>query len=151
MSVAYFAAGCFWGVQRFFSELEGVQDTIVGYAGGDSEDPTYEDVCKGTTGHAEAIQVEFDPAVISYETLVHAFFECHNPTTLNQQGPDIGSQYRSAIFYLDDEQAATARDVMLELDDADMFPSKIVTEITEFTNFYRAEEYHQDYFKKQGH
>jgi len=148
--LATFAAGCFWGVEAAFAVLDGVISTRVGYTGGMVQDPTYEDVCSGSTGHAEAVEVTFDPAIISYDHLLIRFWTMHDPTTLNRQGPDIGSQYRSAIFTHSDEQytkAVTSRDRM---DASGRFRRPVVTEITPARRFWPAEEYHQQYFKKQG-
>lgn len=150
MEKAIFAAGCFWGVEENFRRLKGVKSTQVGYSGGHTEKPTYEQVCSKTTNHAEVVEVDFDPTEISYKELVRFFFEIHDPTTLNRQGPDIGSQYRSAIFYLSPEQLATASSVKEELDKAGKFGKPIVTEISEAKPFWRAEEYHQQYLAKRG-
>jgi methionine-S-sulfoxide reductase len=148
MEQAIFAAGCFWGVQFYFDEVPGVTGTTVGYTGGTTEDPTYEDVLTHTTGHAEAVMVEFDASKVSYETLVRQFFRLHDPTQLNRQGPDVGDNYRSAIFYVTDEQKEIAERVKDELQQK--FDGKIVTEITPAGPFYRAEEYHQKYTEKTG-
>ena len=150
MEKATFAAGCFWHVEEVFTKTKGVKSTAVGYTGGYTDNPTYEDVCTDKTGHAEAIQVEFDPAEISYSDLVKVFFENHNPTTPNRQGPDIGIQYRSAIFYHNTEQEQTAKEVKEKLNPfaQQTFGSDIVTEIKSVSTFYRAEEYHQKYFQK---
>jgi peptide-methionine (S)-S-oxide reductase len=147
---ATFAAGCFWGVEELFRKVKGVTSTMVGYTGGVLENPTYEDVCSDTTGHAEAIQIEYDPSIISYEEMLMIFWNNHNPTTLNRQGPDIGEQYRSAIFYHSPEQEVTAKAMMEKLQDAAMkrFGNKIVTEIKPASTFYKAEEYHQKYLEK---
>lgn len=147
---ATFAAGCFWGVEEAFRHIKGVTSTTVGYTGGTKENPTYKDVCTGTTGHAEAVEVEFDPAQVSYRELVAAFFQNHNPTTLNRQGPDVGAQYRSAIFYHDAEQEAEARESIAALEKARIFNRPIVTEVKPAAPFYRAEEYHQQYLAKRG-
>lgn len=147
---ATFAAGCFWGVEEAFRHIKGVTSTTVGYTGGTKENPTYKDVCTGTTGHAEAVEVEFDPAQVSYRELVAAFFQNHNPTTLNRQGPDVGAQYRSAIFYHDAEQEAEAREAIAALEKARIFNRPIVTEVKPAAPFYRAEEYHQQYLAKRG-
>lgn len=147
---ATFAAGCFWGVEEAFRHIKGVTSTTVGYTGGTKENPSYKDVCTGTTGHAEAVEVEFDPAQVSYRELVAAFFQNHNPTTLNRQGPDIGAQYRSAIFYHDAEQEAEAREAIAALEKARIFNRPIVTEVKPAAPFYRAEEYHQQYLAKRG-
>lgn len=148
MEQAIFAAGCFWGVQYYFDQVPGVTGTTVGYTGGTTEDPTYEEVCTHTTGHAEAVLLEFDTNEVSYETLVHQFFRMHDPTQLNRQGPDVGDSYRSAIFYVTDEQKEIAEKVMEELQPA--HDGKIVTEITMAGPFYRAEEYHQKFTEKTG-
>jgi methionine-S-sulfoxide reductase len=148
MEQAIFAAGCFWGVQYYFDQVPGVTGTTVGYTGGTTEDPSYEDVCSHTTGHAEAVHLEFDAGVISYETLVRHFFRLHDPTQLNRQGPDVGDSYRSAIFYITDEQKAIAEKVVEELQPK--YDGKIVTEITLAGPFYRAEEYHQKYAERTG-
>ena len=147
---ATFAAGCFWGVEELFRKVKGVSSTMVGYTGGAFENPTYEDVCSGTTGHAEAIQVEYDPTITSYEELLMIFWSNHNPTTLNSQGPDVGEQYRSAVFYHTQEQEAVAQKMKEKLQDAAMkrFGKKIVTEIKQASTFYKAEEYHQKYLEK---
>lgn len=147
---AIFAGGCFWGVEADFREIPGVLDARVGYTGGDVEQPTYEAVCGGKTGHAEGVRVIFDPAQVSYETLVQKFFELHDPTTLNSQGPDVGHQYRSAIFTSSPEQAAAARRVRDELEQSGRFGSPIVTEIEPAGPFWEAEEYHQRYLEKRG-
>lgn len=147
---ATFGAGCFWGVEARFRELAGVVDAAVGYMGGKLENPTYRDVCSGTTGHAEVVQVEYDPAVVSYGQLLELFFASHNPTTRNRQGPDIGSQYRSVIFTHDAEQAAAARSARHALEQSGRLSQPVVTEITEAGPFWRAEEYHQQYLAKNG-
>jgi peptide-methionine (S)-S-oxide reductase len=147
---AIFAAGCFWGVEHSFRQISGVLDLAVGYTGGAATNPTYEQVCTGRTGHAEAVLVEFDAALVSYESLVRHFFSMHDPTTPNRQGPDRGTQYRSAIFYIDDAQNAAAEAVRRELDGSRQFPRPIVTEIVPAGKFWRAEEYHQRYFEKNG-
>jgi peptide-methionine (S)-S-oxide reductase len=143
---AIFAAGCFWGVEQAFYKTKGVVETEVGYTGGDEkyENPTYEQVCSDSTGHAEAVRVKFDPKVVSYKELLDVFWKIHNPTTLNRQGPDIGSQYRSAIFYLDEKQKKEAEKSREKLQKS--INAKIVTEIVKASEFYRAEEYHQKYF-----
>lgn len=147
---ATFGAGCFWGVEATFRAVAGVKDAAVGYAGGKTEDPTYEDVCSHTTGHAEVVQVEFDPAVVSYERLLEVFWANHNPTTLNRQGPDVGDQYRSVIFYHSPEQRAAAEASKTRLDQSGRFKSPIVTFIQPAPTFYRAEDYHQRYLEKRG-
>lgn len=148
--LATFGAGCFWGVEEDFRHIPGVLSTAVGYSGGTMVNPTYRDVCTGSTGHAEVVQIEFDPSVVGYETLVEAFFRLHNPTTMNRQGPDVGTQYRSAIFTHSPEQAEIAQKVKDRLTEAKAFPRPIVTEITPASPFYRAEEYHQLYLAKRG-
>jgi peptide-methionine (S)-S-oxide reductase len=150
MAKATFGAGCFWGVESAFRQVKGVTAAAVGYAGGTLENPTYQDVCTDRTGHAEAVQLDFDPAQVSYEELVRTFFDIHDPTTLNRQGPDFGKQYRSVIFCHDAQQEAVARSVKDELDASGRFPRKIVTQIAAAPEFYRAEEYHQQYFEKHG-
>ncbi|MBM3147105.1 MAG: peptide-methionine (S)-S-oxide reductase MsrA [Actinobacteria bacterium] len=150
MAIATFAAGCFWGVEARFRTVPGVIDTEVGYAGGTREEPTYRRVCRGTTGHAEAVKVEFDPEVVSYERLVETFFALHDPTTKDRQGPDVGSQYRSVIFFHSPEQEATARAVKERLDASDAFRRPIVTEIVPAGAWWPAEDYHQRYLERQG-
>ncbi|MFQ5767182.1 MAG: peptide-methionine (S)-S-oxide reductase MsrA [Acidobacteriota bacterium] len=148
---ATFAAGCFWGVEAAFRPLGGVVATAVGFMGGDLENPTYEAVCTGSTGHAEVVHLEFDPRIIPYTELLKVFWDCHDPTTLNQQGPDVGSQYRSAIFYHSQEQQDLAQASKQQLQASGSLGSRtIVTEITEASTFYRAEEYHQQYLEKRG-
>ena len=146
MEKAVFGAGCFWGVEAFFENIRGVEETKVGYSGGDVENPSYEQVKTGTTGHAEVIEILFNPWKISYEELVSKFFESHNPTTLNRQGIDIGSQYRSVIFFQNRQQLEVATNKKAELNEAES--KEIVTEIAPFKEFYKAEEYHQKYFQK---
>ena len=145
-----FGAGCFWGVEARFGEMMGVRDTMVGYAGGSLEHPTYKEVCTDRTGHAEVVQVSFDTARISYETLLDAFFALHDPTQLNRQGPDWGAQYRSVIFAHSDEQARAARAKIAELSASGSYRQPIVTEVTPATKFWKAEEYHQKYLEKRG-
>lgn len=147
---ALLAGGCFWGVQAYFDQLPGVVSTVVGYAGGNIPNPTYEEVCAHTTGHAETTKIEFDPAKISYHDIVENFFRMHDPTTLNRDGPNVGDNYRSAIFYLTDDQKKIAEAVRQELVDKQLYSDPIVTEITKAGEFYRAEEYHQKYFEKTG-
>ena len=147
---ATFGAGCFWHVEDLLSKTKGVTSTAVGYIGGQLPDPTYEEVCTDKTGHAEAVEVEFDPNEISYDELLDVFWKNHNPTTLNRQGPDIGNQYRSAIFYHDEKQKEIAEKSKQNLDSSRTFIDPIVTEIVPAPKFYKAEEYHQKYFKKQG-
>lgn len=150
MSIATFAAGCFWGVEAKFRHLEGVVSTRVGYCNGHVPDPYYKLVCTGDTGHAEAIEITFDPDVISYEQLLTFFWHMHNPTTLNRQGPDVGTQYRSAIFYQNEEQQQLALKSKQALEQSGYFNYPIVTEITAADTFYPAEDYHQCYLEKQG-
>jgi peptide-methionine (S)-S-oxide reductase len=150
MAKATFGAGCFWGVESAFRQVKGVTDAAVGYAGGTLKNPTYQDVCTDRTGHAEVVQLDFDPAQVSYEELVRVFFDIHDPTTLNRQGPDFGKQYRSVIFFHDAEQEAIARRIKDELDASGKLPRKIVTQISPAPEFYRGEEYHQRYFEKKG-
>lgn len=147
---AYFAAGCFWKVQYIFSKVPGVIATRAGYTGGSTDHPTYRDVCSHSTGHAETVQVEFDPKKISYKKLLEVFWSHHDPTTLNRQGPDIGDQYRSEVFYANKAQKETALAYLAELQKSKKFSSPIVTKLEPITTFYDAEEYHQDYFKKHG-
>ena len=144
------AAGCFWGVECRLAKVPGVLATSVGYTGGTLENPSYEDVCTGTTGHAEAVEIVFDPRVVGYEQLVRRFFEIHDPTQTARQGPDIGAQYRSAIFARDKGQEAVARKVMDELNGSGKFSRPLATELVPAGPFYRAEEYHQKYFQKHG-
>lgn len=150
MASAIFAAGCFWGVEARFSELPGVTATEVGYTGGTTPDPTYRQVCSHKTGHAEAVRLQYDPDRIAYEDLLAAFFAMHDPTTRDRQGPDVGSQYRSAIFVLDDQQERAARDYVRRLEDSGRHGRPIVTQIQPAGEFWRAEEYHQRYFQKHG-
>jgi peptide-methionine (S)-S-oxide reductase len=147
---ATFGAGCFWGVESFFREVPGVVDVVVGYAGGHTPSPTYRQVCTDTTGHAEVVQVAYDPAKVSYERLLDVFFNNHDPTTLNRQGPDVGTQYRSAIFVKTPEQEAAARATIDALARSGRFKRPIVTSIEPLKSFTRAEEYHQRYFEKNG-
>lgn len=150
MEKATFGAGCFWGVEEKFRQTKGVLETKVGYSGGHTENPTYEQVCGKQTGHAEVVEVTFDPAVISYEQLLKIFFEMHDPTTLNRQGPDHGSQYRSAIYFHSAEQEQQAKEMIAALTAAKAFRDPIVTEVTAAKPFYDAEEYHQKYLAKRG-
>lgn len=147
---ATFAAGCFWGVEEAFRKIPGVADAACGYIGGATENPTYKQVCAGNTGHAEAVEVTFDPGAVTYAQLLDAFWRMHNPTTLNRQGPDVGSQYRSAIFTHSDAQRDAAEKSRAERDAAGVYKSPIVTQISPATAFTRAEEYHQRYFEKNG-
>lgn len=147
---ASFAAGCFWGVEEAFRNLNGVVSTSVGYMGGEFEDPTYQDVCTGGTGHAETVEVIYDPTLLSYQDLLNVFWKSHDPTTLNRQGPDIGEQYRSVIFYHNEEQKRLALSSREELEKSDIYKRRIVTQIVPATKFYMAEEYHQQYLEKRG-
>lgn len=150
VETATFAAGCFWGVEEIFLQTKGVVSTSVGYTGGHTENPTYEEVCTDTTGHAEGVQVMYDPSIVSYEELLKIFWENHNPTTKNRQGPDVGSQYRSAIFVHTPEQREIAEASKQALDRSGKWKAPVVTEITEATAFYPAEDYHQKYLRKTG-
>ncbi|GAC1406317.1 MAG: peptide-methionine (S)-S-oxide reductase MsrA [Chloroflexota bacterium] len=150
VQTATFGAGCFWGVEETFANVPGVESTAVGYLGGTYENPTYRDVCTGMTGHAEVVQITYDPKVVSYEELLRVFWDNHNPTTLNRQGWDVGSQYRSAIFFHTPDQEEVAIRSRDELEASGRLAKKVVTEITPATTFYRAEEYHQRYLSKQG-
>lgn len=150
MEKATFGAGCFWGVEAAFREVKGVVSTAVGYMGGTLRDPTYEDVCTDRTGHAEVVQVEYDPAVVSYDDLLKVFWENHDPTTLNRQGPDTGTQYRSAIFFHTPAQEASAKASKDALARSGRFKRPVVTEIVPAPEFWRAEEYHQQYLEKRG-
>ncbi|MCD6272139.1 MAG: bifunctional methionine sulfoxide reductase B/A protein [Deltaproteobacteria bacterium] len=150
MELATFAAGCFWGVEAILSNIEGVVETAVGYTGSHLQNPSYEQVCTGQTGHAEAVQVKYDPGIISYEKLLDYFWRLHDPTTLNRQGYDVGTQYRSAIFYHNDYQKIAAGKSKVNFDESGVFKKKSVTEIVPYSTFYKAEEYHQDYYKKNN-
>ena len=150
MAVATFGAGCFWGVELTFQKTKGVTSTSVGYSGGTTHNPTYEEVCTGRSGHAEVVQVEFDPSIVSYEELLDVLWGCHDPTTLNRQGPDRGTQYRSAIYYHSPEQEASAMASKAKADKSGQFSSPIVTEITSASEYYIAEDYHQKYLEKRG-
>ncbi|HKX13113.1 MAG TPA: peptide-methionine (S)-S-oxide reductase MsrA [bacterium] len=147
---AIFAAGCFWGVEEAFRSLPGVLDSVVGYTGGKTEDPTYKEVCTDRTGHAEAVLVEYDPEKISYDRLLEVFWANHDPTTKDRQGPDIGSQYRSAIYFFSPEQQQAAQASKQAMEASGKFRRPIVTEITPAATFYRAEDYHQRYLEKRG-
>jgi peptide-methionine (S)-S-oxide reductase len=147
---ATFGAGCFWGIEPTFRQTSGVTDAVVGYAGGKTKNPTYEDVCSDETGHAEVVEVTFDPSKVSYDTLLDLFWSNHDPTTRNRQGPDVGSQYRSVIFYHSPEQKAAAEAKLAELEKSGRFRRPIVTQIEPAPAFYRAEEYHQQYLAKHG-
>jgi peptide-methionine (S)-S-oxide reductase len=144
--IATLAGGCFWCLEAVFDELNGVLSVESGYSGGRVDNPTYKNVCNGTTGHAEAVQVTFDPATLSYRDLLRVFFTVHDPTTLNRQGADVGTQYRSAIFYHNEEQRADAEAVIREIGDEKLWPGPIVTEVAKFDKFFIAEDYHQEYF-----
>lgn len=148
MEKATFGAGCFWGVEAAFRRVKGVLSTAVGYAGGHFVKPTYKDVCSGKTGHAEVVELEFDPGQVSYDALLNVFWENHDPTTLNRQGPDVGAQYRSAIFFHSAEQEAAAKTSKERAQSR--FKNRIVTEITPASEFHRAEDYHQQYLEKRG-
>ena len=150
MEKATFGAGCFWGVEAAFRQVEGVVSTAVGYMGGSLKNPTYKDVCTDTTGHAEAVEVTYDPAKVSYEELLKVFWQIHDPTTLNRQGPDVGTQYRSAIFFHGGEQEAAARASKEKLEKSGAYKRPIVTEIVPAGEFWQAEEYHQQYLEKRG-
>ena len=150
MEIATFGAGCFWGIEAAFRQVPGVTDAVVGYAGGHTANPTYKDVCTDGTGHAEVVQVTFDPEQLSYEKLLEVFWQIHDPTQLNRQGPDFGTQYRSAIFFHSPEQEAVARKSKEQAQASGRFRRPIVTEITPASAFYRAEEYHQRYLEKRG-
>ena len=145
-NVATLGGGCFWCVEAVFEEIRGVTDVVSGYAGGDVPNPTYRQVCSGRTGHAEVVQVTFDPDVISYREVLQIFFTTHDPTTLNRQGADVGTQYRSVVFYHDDEQKQIAEEVIQEFEAEDVWGSPIVTQVEPLPTFYRAEDYHQNYF-----
>ncbi len=148
--VATLAGGCFWCLEAVFDDLQGVAQVDSGYSGGTVANPTYRQVCSGTTGHAEVVQLTFDPRVISFREILEIFFTIHDPTTLNRQGPDVGTQYRSAIFYHTLEQRAIAEQVIKEITAAKFWPAPVVTEITPYSAFYRAEDYHQEYFALNG-
>jgi peptide-methionine (S)-S-oxide reductase len=148
--MATFGAGCFWGIEANFSKVPGVLEAVSGYAGGHMENPSYKDVCSDETGHAEVVQVTFDPAKVSYEKLLETFWQMHDPTQVNRQGPDFGSQYRSAIFFYSPEQEAAAKKSKADLEASGKFRRPIATEIAAAGTFYRAEEYHQKYLEKRG-
>jgi peptide-methionine (S)-S-oxide reductase len=150
MEKATFGAGCFWGVEDLFRKVEGVADAVSGYEGGTLDNPTYKDVCTNTSGHAEVVEVDFDPAQVSYATLLETFWKMHDPTTLNRQGPDTGTQYRSVIFFHTPEQQQAAKTAKAAEDQSGRHASAIVTEIVPAETFWRAEEYHQRYFEKNG-
>ncbi len=148
IETATLGGGCFWCLEAVFEQLQGVHSVMSGYAGGSTPDPTYRQVCSGSTGHAEVVQVMFDPAVLSYADLLDVFFATHDPTTANRQGPDVGTQYRSVIFYHSAEQQRIAAEKIAALDAAGVWPSKIVTQVVPLAHFYPAEEYHQGYFRR---
>ncbi len=148
--VVTLAGGCFWCLETIFQELRGVSQAVSGYSGGNTVNPTYREVCAGTTGHAEAVQITFDPKDISFREILQVFFSIHDPTTLNRQGPDEGTQYRSAIFYHSQDQRETAELVIRELGEAKIWDGPVVTEVVPFKAFYRAEDYHQEYFRLHG-
>ena len=150
METATFGAGCFWGVEEAFRRIDGVADTAVGYSGGTAENPTYKDVCRGRTGHAEVVELQYDPAKVSYEKLLEVFWSVHDPTQLNRQGPDVGAQYRSVIFFHTPQQKAAATESRAALESSDRLGKPIVTQIVPASTFYRAEEYHQRYLEKRG-
>lgn len=150
MEKATFGAGCFWHVEAAFCDVKGVKSTTAGYMGGTTPNPTYQQVCSHTTGHAEVVQIEYDPAEVSYEELLDIFWKIHDPTTLNRQGPDVGTQYRSAIFYHSEEQKELAQASKERLEKSGQFKQPIVTEITPAPEFWKAEDYHQKYFEKHG-
>lgn len=147
IETATLGGGCFWCTEAVFDALNGIVDVVSGYSGGHTENPSYEEVCTGSTGHAEVIQVRFDPSVISFADVLRIFFATHDPTTLNRQGNDVGTQYRSVVFYHSDEQKRIAEEVIDEITKEGIYDDPIVTEVTEFTNFYPAEDYHQNYFE----
>ena len=147
IDTATFAGGCFWCTEAIFEQVKGVKSVISGYSGGDVINPSYREVTTGRTGHAEAIQIVYDPSIISFTELLEIFFKTHDPTTLNRQGADVGTQYRSAIFYHSEKQKETAETIISDLNKAGIWNSTIVTEVTEFTNFYPAEDYHQEYYE----
>jgi peptide-methionine (S)-S-oxide reductase len=150
MAKATFGAGCFWGVELRFQQVPGVRETAVGYEGGEMDQPSYRDVCTDATGHAEVVEIDYDPAKVSYQTLLDLFFELHDPTQLNRQGPDRGTQYRSVIFFHSPEQEAAARETIARLTAERRFAKPIVTQIVPAEGFWRAEEYHQKYLEKRG-
>jgi peptide-methionine (S)-S-oxide reductase len=150
MEKATFGAGCFWGVEARFRKVKGVIDTVVGYTGGTTKNPSYKEVCTNKTGHAEVVQITYDPSIVSYEELLELFWDMHNPTTLNRQGWDIGTQYRSAVFYHNEEQRLAANKLKEKLDKSGKYRKPIVTEIIPIGDFYRAEEYHQRYYDKNN-
>ncbi len=148
LETAVLGGGCFWCLEAAFSRTKGVHDVISGYAGGTAPDPSYEEVCSGNTGHAEVVEIHYDPSAISYDDILHIFFTLHDPTTLNRQGHDVGTQYRSVIFYLNKEQEKTAHNIIKELEDEKIYNDPFVTQVLPLEKFYTAEEYHQHYFDK---
>jgi len=150
LEVATFAAGCFWCTEAVFDQLKGVVKVASGYSGGNSPNPSYEEVCTGDTGHAESIEITFDPSIITFKDLLQIFFTTHDPTTYNRQGGDVGTQYRSAIFYHNPEQEKTARKVIQEFNESKVWKKPIVTEVVPYREFYKAEDYHQDYYVKNS-
>ena len=150
MNIAVFGAGCFWCVEAVFSQLTGVESVVSGYTGGFTENPTYESICTGSTGHAEVCKITYDSNIITYEDLLKVFFQTHDPTTLNQQWNDIGTQYRSAIFYTNDIEKQNALNLIDALNKNKIYPNKVITEISKLGTFYNAEDYHQDYFKNNA-
>jgi peptide-methionine (S)-S-oxide reductase len=150
LEVATFAAGCFWCTEAVFDQLKGVVKVDSGYSGGNVPDPSYEQVCTGDTGHAESIEITFDPSIISFKDLLHIFFTTHDPTTYNRQGADVGTQYRSAVFYHNSEQEKVARQVIQEFNDQRVWKKPIVTEVVPYAEFYKAEDYHQEYYAKNS-
>ncbi len=151
MEKATFGAGCFWGVEAAFRKVDGVSEVISGYSGGATDNPTYEEVCTGGTGHAEVVQIDFDPATVSFDQLLDKLWDVHDPTTLNRQGPDIGTQYRSAVYYHSPDQEAQARKSIARLEESGRVRNPVVTEVAPFSAFWPAEEYHQRYFEKAGY
>ncbi len=151
MEKATFGAGCFWGVEAAFRKVDGVSEVISGYSGGAKDNPTYEEVCTGKTGHAEVVQIDFDPATVSFDQLLDKLWDVHDPTTLNRQGPDIGTQYRSAVYYHSADQEAQARKSIARLEESGRVRNPVVTEVAPFSAFWPAEEYHQRYFEKAGY
>lgn len=150
LEIATLGGGCFWCTEAVYAELKGVEKVVSGYTGGEMLNPTYKDICTGKSGHAEVINVYFDTKIISFEDILRVFFHTHDPTTLNRQGNDVGTQYRSAIFYHDETQKTSAKKILDEIENSRLWTNKIVTEITNFAQFYPAEDYHQDYYKLHG-
>lgn len=150
LELATFASGCFWCIEAIFQRIEGVEKVVSGYSGGHVKNPTYKEICQGTTGHAEVCQLSYNPNIVSFEELLEVFWQTHDPTTLNRQGNDVGTQYRSAVFYHNDEQKALAIKYKEKLDESGAFRNQIVTEINAYKNMYVAEDYHQNYFNENG-